>query len=167
MGKWLTELQRSQRLLTVLHTDNHLRSKCFIMYKEVSWTEQHWAGILCYRLGDKIKFPFKQLLTFTLHQNLHLFWKHNKNTDDCFSVRTLLHITQNFNVELIKKFQLLSKQIKKNLSHTEETDADHSCYISDCTLLADSRQYAYKRVLSWSPALAELCRRKFTIWTSQ
>lgn len=90
-------------------------------------------------------------------------------------MRILLQITQvrlscravelYFHVKL--KFQLSPKEIKRELFPPKERDAAHSSHTSNCTLLADSRYYAYKRVLSQNPALAELNRRKFTILTSE
>lgn len=63
----------------------------------------------------------------------------------------------------MKKLQLSPKQIKRDLPLTSPPKKQGSC-TSYCTLLADSRHYAYKRVLSQKSALAELNGRKFTIF---
>lgn len=57
--------------------------------------------------------------------------------------------------------------MKGDVFPPEEIDAAQSCHKSDHTLLADSRYYAYKSVLSHNPALADLNRRSFNILTSE
>lgn len=65
---------------------------------------------------------------------------------------------------LVTKKFYRPKDIKKEPT---KNDVAHSCHTTDCTPLAGSRYYRYKRELSQNSAPAELNRRKFTVLTSE